>query len=557
MLTYHPHDFFLPILQGAGIECQCVASRSFPQRVWALRRALRGGRQDVVLAFLEAPSLYAELAAIPTRRWGLVVSERVARPGIQRGLNRCMRMFHGLADYVIANSHTNRLMVERSLPRLAGRVVTIYNAVDLRAFAPAPFPQHGNARRCHIVVAAAYWPQKNPAKFIEGIALARARVPDIDICLDWYGRLPNGKGGTPDTTVFDEAARMVQQHGLQEHVRLNPERSPIQEAYRDADAVAQPSLFEGLPNIVCEAMASGRPVLMSNVCDAGNLVRDGYNGFLFDPLSAEDMATAIVRMAALSAEDREALGRNGRQLAERMFNPATVAARYAQVLTAAAARKRMPMEHWVPDVPESAQRSAESGNFMFRIAKLHLILCKIWQRGLMHFYRPLFASYGKGFRFDPYGCYTFGTIFVGDSVSLGDRPILLAAESKIYIGNKVMFGSEVMILAGDHNTSVVGEFMCNVKVKRPENNRDVIIEDDVWIGSRAIILKGVVIGRGCIVAAGAIVVESAPPYSIVGGVPARVLKFRWDVDTILQHEEKLYPPEKRLSRQALLAFRER
>jgi glycosyltransferase involved in cell wall biosynthesis len=55
------------------------------------------------------------------------------------------------------------------------------------------------------------------------------------------------------------------------------------------------------------------------------------------------------------------------------------------------------------------------------------------------------------------------------------------------------------------------------------------------------------IGRGAVVAAGAAVVRDVPHYDIVAGVPAKVTKFRWDVNTILTHEESLYPPEKRLS----------
>jgi maltose O-acetyltransferase len=169
----------------------------------------------------------------------------------------------------------------------------------------------------------------------------------------------------------------------------------------------------------------------------------------------------------------------------------------------------------------------------------------------MYVYRPLFASCGKNFCFDPYGSYTFNTIFVGNDVDLGWKPILWAVESQIKIGNKVMFGPEVVLIGGEHNTSVVGNYMFDVTEKRPEDDRDVIIEDDVWIGSRAIILKGVTIGRGSIVAAGAVVTKSVPPYTIVAGVPAKVLKFRWNIDTILHHEELLYPPERRLSRELL------
>ena len=64
----------------------------------------------------------------------------------------------------------------------------------------------------------------------------------------------------------------------------------------------------------------------------------------------------------------------------------------------------------------------------------------------------------------------------------------------------------------------------------------MIFEGDNWIGMNATILKGVTIGRGCIVAAGAVVCKSTPPYSIVGGVPARVMKMRFSPEEIETHE---------------------
>jgi acetyltransferase-like isoleucine patch superfamily enzyme len=99
----------------------------------------------------------------------------------------------------------------------------------------------------------------------------------------------------------------------------------------------------------------------------------------------------------------------------------------------------------------------------------------------------------------------------------------------------------------------VGRFMNEVRddEKRPEDDLGVHIADDVWIGTRAVILHDVRIGRGAIVAAGAVVTKSVPPYAIVAGNPARVVRFRWDVETILEHEEKLYPAENRLPKAEL------
>lgn len=174
-----------------------------------------------------------------------------------------------------------------------------------------------------------------------------------------------------------------------------------------------------------------------------------------------------------------------------------------------------------------------------------------WRHLLMLLYRPLFGSHGRNFRFDPHGSYTYSNIHVGDDVSLGWRPILMAALSEIRIGSKVMFGPQVVIIGGGHNTSVLEQFMSDISEKRPEDDRGVVIEDDVWVGARAMILRGAVIGRGSIIGAGAVVTKRVPPYAVVAGVPARVVKFRWDVNTILQHEAALYPPERRLTREAL------
>jgi glycosyltransferase involved in cell wall biosynthesis len=342
VLTYHPHDFFLPLLQEAGIKYTCLHTRSIPHHILAVRRTLRRGDHDVVLAFMRAPSLYAELAAIPRRRWGLVVSERDAIPATFHSRLTWLRRFHRIADYVVTNSLTNR-------------IVTIYNAVDLEAFSPSPLSDVGGDRGFRMVVAARYEPQKNPSGLVGAVALAREKAPSLSIQLDWYGHY----GTAVDRKVYSQAQQLVEQHGLRECVRLHGESRTITAEYGSAHAVALPSFFEGLPNTVCEAMACGRPILMSDVCDAGNLVKNGHNGFLFDPFSPEDIARAILEFAALNVTERESMGRRSREMAERMFDPVVVAARYAEILSAAATRKRLPIEHWIPDVPDSAYRSLD------------------------------------------------------------------------------------------------------------------------------------------------------------------------------------------------------
>ncbi len=183
------------------------------------------------------------------------------------------------------------------------------------------------------------------------------------------------------------------------------------------------------------------------------------------------------------------------------------------------------------------------GNVSFLLAGGVRRLCRV-------FVRPLFAECGRNVSFNPFDPFSYATIRIGNDVFIpsGAR---FAAKKGIFIGNKVMFGANVTIRGGNHNTSVLGKFMADVQEKRPADDLPVEISDDVWVGANATILKGVRVGRGAIVAAGAVVVKSVPPYAVVGGVPARVIKFRWTVEEILAHEQVLYSEDRRISREEL------
>lgn len=169
-----------------------------------------------------------------------------------------------------------------------------------------------------------------------------------------------------------------------------------------------------------------------------------------------------------------------------------------------------------------------------------------------------FAALGPGVWFDPSGTYTYSTISIGRNSNLGLRPTLMAGRSRIHIGENVMFGPEVTIRGGNHRIDVIGKPMIAVTdgEKRDQDDRGVVIEDDVWVGTRAIILHGVTIGRGAVVGAGAVVTRSVPPYAIVAGVPARVTGFRFTVEQVLEHEGMVYPPQRRLDRATIEAARE-
>lgn len=122
----------------------------------------------------------------------------------------------------------------------------------------------------------------------------------------------------------------------------------------------------------------------------------------------------------------------------------------------------------------------------------------------------------NGINYDPH-------IKIGDNTAIGEYTQISAAK-EVRIGNGVLTGRFVYISDNNHGTS------CLTDLKMQPSKRDlyikgpVVIEDNVWIGDKASILSGVTIGKGAIVACNAVVTKDVPPYSVVAGVPAKVIK---------------------------------
>ena len=114
-----------------------------------------------------------------------------------------------------------------------------------------------------------------------------------------------------------------------------------------------------------------------------------------------------------------------------------------------------------------------------------------------------------------------GTIIFGKNSFCSEFSVF-GCNDKIQIGNDVMIANAVTIRDTDHNFQETGTPM----IKQGISTSPVIIEDDVWIGHGVVITKGVTIGKGSIIAAGAVVLKDVPSYSIVGGVPAKIIKSR-------------------------------
>ena len=331
--VYFPaYDFFRAKLDSHGVEVHSVSKgRGFSTDVVrALAQLMRRERFDAVVSFLDRPNTYAELAHLLEGKGStLLVSERSSHlHDRRRVLAWAKRLLHARAHAVVANNQTHAQWLRRHV-WLNRKVHCIYNGVDLDAFNASPnLPPTPCALR--LLAVGRVGPEKNVLCLIEALAEHQQRhgwLPQ----LSWAGRRDDSAAGLAYGRSVDAA--------LQRHPAVATawhwlgERSDVPALLASHHALVHASFYEGLPNVVCEAMAAGRPVLLSAVCDHPRLVTPAERGFLFDPHDSRSLLAAIESLATQPLSAWTSMAQATRSYAERELGTSTMVARYEALIT--------------------------------------------------------------------------------------------------------------------------------------------------------------------------------------------------------------------------------
>lgn len=227
---------------------------------------------------------------------------------------KLMNKLYRRADYIVPNSFAQRKHIVETRPEFESKTVTITNYTDLAAYKPTPLP---GERVLHICVFGRYDPQKNCMRFVEAIKQLKEQTQQKFV-IEWFG---NQHFKERDANPFYvEMKRKVDEYGLRDCLLLNDQIKDVAGAMTRFDAFCLPSLWEGFSNAISEALCCGKPCLVSDVADNGVMVKDGVNGFLFDPRRDDAIVVAFLNFFALSPDERQAMGNVSRKRAEELFN---------------------------------------------------------------------------------------------------------------------------------------------------------------------------------------------------------------------------------------------
>jgi len=315
ILGYARGDHFLKIINDHGIDYFLIDDGNPFKRILKFRRKIRQLKPDAIIAFLRTASLLAELSALPIKRFKIIIQECNNIYLKYSVKNAIFLQFHRIVDIVTTNSEYTTASVIKRAPYLKKKIRTIYNGLDLNRFKPVNDYLPGTPKS--FIVVSSHQKHKNAKGLILALERIKKTRNNLSPKIYWYGSDLSEYTGSP-SDAYLEATKLIEQCDLKDDFFLKRPVGDIENAHRKADALIQCSFWEGMPNAVCEGMASGLPILMSKVSDY-KILTEG-NGTSFNPNSIDEIVDAIDWFCDLNLDEILKLRRTSREKAENLFS---------------------------------------------------------------------------------------------------------------------------------------------------------------------------------------------------------------------------------------------
>lgn len=321
--TYQHSDFYKEYLDNEHIENIVIENATNKRkRIWSVTKYLKKEQPDWVIAYQEIPSLIACIAKIYNNNYHLIVSERTTTQKVTIKDKLRFNLYR-FADAIVPNSYTQERFLLNRYPWMKLKLKTITNFVDLDYFS---FTKKLKSDLPLIIVVASIIPVKNTHGLIEAInILIQKKIP---LRLEWYGITEDS-----NNEYLCQCKNLISKYHLDNYINLLEKNRNIKEKYQVCDFLCLPSFYEGTPNVICEALASGRPIICSNVCDNHLYVKEGENGFLFNPNNSYDIAAKIEQALKITDAEYKSISIRNRESAEKLLSKDVFIEKYLQIIT--------------------------------------------------------------------------------------------------------------------------------------------------------------------------------------------------------------------------------
>lgn len=299
MVFYPQYRFYEDLMKGFGVNIIYNEKGKNPiRRICEIMHAVREYKPAAVIAYKDGVTMAACIARV-LGYFKLIVSERNTTQDLTR-YERLKFFLYRFADVIVPNSFSQGRFISKHYPRLADKIHVVTNMLDVVHFAPEK--SRSEASVVNIVTTARISPQKNVLNYIKALKILKDRGCRF-VC-NWYGH--------HDAGYTERAEALVNELELDELIFFHQPEKDVLKVYNSGDLFCLPSIYEGFPNALCEAMACGLPVACGNVCDNPNIVEEKVNGALFNPYKPMEIAERLSELVDMNSAERRDMGKRNR-----------------------------------------------------------------------------------------------------------------------------------------------------------------------------------------------------------------------------------------------------
>ncbi len=286
---YHPSiNFFKNIIDDNNIKIHKSSGNSF-RILFSLINLIRSEKFDAAISYLDAPNIYLLISSIFADNLKIIISERSSYLKGNGNYPILKYILYSRADRIITNNYSQAAWL-KNINWLKNKIHVIYNGYPKKEF-------NENLNNNYLLAIGRVGPEKNALNLMLALEIFYKENGWMPLVY-WAGKIDDSKLGKIYNNILIE--KLSGSTILKNHWVWLGERKDIENLIHNCAALIHPSLYEGLPNVVCESMMLSKPILLSNVCDHSILVENKIRGFLFNPKEPASISNAINEFYSLN-----------------------------------------------------------------------------------------------------------------------------------------------------------------------------------------------------------------------------------------------------------------